>query len=397
VQSPPPASATGLKSAPPILSNLQKRAAWELFDWLGLDMVPLDYWRILAETSDPADALAELVVRNGLDPLKVRRRDLVELDAFRTIVRFICESEQLPGSILEHVGDDLFLRELFVTLDEVLELFKASSAPFRSRKFTLLVARVESLRQRPDGVTIEEASAVLEEARGLAAASWRHAAAAERYREATAALNAGWAQWGPTIDENAARQRVVDAATTAERHLLDNADCDIEEQLSAYAAAVDALQSLVHHLRERARKAADALQSLVHHLRERARKAAEEEQARRIEEKQRRDLQEERRRRQQEEARKRELDWARVGTSANKDPSQMSLDELLVFFSFAPGSRPTSSQIKGAFMVMGQRTQPRPGDANFVARNSRYRQTIDAFKYLKAAIDEAPEPRAEST
>src|SRR5437899_5115485 len=37
----PSAPATGLKSAPPILSNLQKRAAWELFDWLGLDMVPL--------------------------------------------------------------------------------------------------------------------------------------------------------------------------------------------------------------------------------------------------------------------------------------------------------------------------------------------------------------------
>src|ERR1700757_36468 len=46
VSLPPPAAAK-LKSSSPILSNLQKRAAWELFDWLGLDMVPIDYWRIL--------------------------------------------------------------------------------------------------------------------------------------------------------------------------------------------------------------------------------------------------------------------------------------------------------------------------------------------------------------
>ena len=365
----PPASAAGLKSAPPILSNLQRRAAWELFEWFGLDMIPLDYWQILAETLDPADALTEFVVHNGLDPLKVRRRDPVELEAFRTIVRFIGQSEQAPESILDHVGDDLFLRELSVTLDEVLELFKASSAPFRTRRFILLVERVESLRQRPDSVTIEEASAALEEARELAAASWRHAAAAERYRESTSELNAGWAQWRPTIDDRAARQRVVDAVTAAERLILDNEDCDIEEQLSAYVTAVDALQPLVHRLRERARR------------------AAEEEQARRIEEERRRDLQEERRRRQQEEARERELDWARLGTLPNKEPSQMSLDELLVFFSFAPGSRPTSSQVKGAFRVMAQLTQPRPEDANFAARNLRYRQTVDAFKRLKHEIE----------
>ena len=65
----------------------------------------------------------------------------------------------------------------------------------------------------------------------------------------------------------------------------------------------------------------------------------------------------------------------------------MSLDELLVFFSFAPGSRPTSSQIKGAFRVMAQLTQPRPEDANFAARNLRYRQTVDAFKRLKHEIE----------
>jgi hypothetical protein len=370
---PPPPSATRLKSALPILSILQKRAAWELFDWLGLDMVPIAYSRILGETRDPADALAKLVVRYGLDPLKVRRRDSGELEAFRTIVRLTCQLEQPPGRILEHGGDDLLLRELFVTLDEVLELFKTSPAPSRSRRFILLFARIESLQQRPGSVTIKEANAVLEEARGLAAASWRHAAAAERYREAIAELNAGWAQWGPTIDDNAARQRGFDAATAAERRLFDDADCDIEEQLAAHTAAVNALQSLIHDPQERAHA------------------AAEEERARRIEEKRRRDLQEERRRqRQQEEARKREQDRIRVGRSAtsDKEPSQMSLDELLVFFSFEPGSRPTSAQVKSAFMVMAQLTQPRPGDANFVAKNSRYRQVIDAFKTLKATMDD---------
>jgi hypothetical protein len=338
------------RSTAPILPLLQKRAAWELFDWLGLDMVPIAYWRILAETKDPADALSRLIVRNGLDPLKVRRRDARELEAFRAIVRSICQHETIlrsisehepsPGPIADHhIADDLRLREVVGTLDEVLKLFTASCATSRVRRFILLVARVDGLRQRPDSVTIEEANAALEEARGLAAASWRHAAAAERYRAAIVELDLGWADWAPTVADNAVCQRLVQAATSAERLLFDDADCDIEEQLSVYDAAVDTLQSLIHRLRERALKAA-------------------------------------------EEERARQEELPRLG----KEPSQMSLDELLVFFSFEPGSRPTSSQLKSAFLVMAQRTQPRPGDANFVAKNLRYRQAIDAFKTLKAAM-----------
>ena len=93
---------TGPRSTAPILPVLQKRAAWELFDWLGLDMIPIASWRILAEARDPAEAVSRLIVRNGLDPLKVRRRDARELEAFRAIVRSICQHETILRSIPEH-------------------------------------------------------------------------------------------------------------------------------------------------------------------------------------------------------------------------------------------------------------------------------------------------------
>jgi hypothetical protein len=124
---------------------------------------------------------------------------------------------------------------------------------------------------------------------------------------------------------------------------------------------------------------------------QRARKAAAEEESRLLEEARRKALQEEiRRQRLQEEAMERERVWAwrRAAPEAPKEPGQMSLDELLVFFNFAPGSRPTFSELKGAFMQVAQSSQPRPGDANYMAKNSRYRDAVYAFKNLKAAMND---------
>jgi len=207
----PPTRAIGLKPAPPILSVLQKRAARELFAWVGLDDVPIAYWRILAEMRDPADTLSAFIIQNGLDPLKVRQRDPGELQAFRTI----CQKEQSSGSVVEPVGDDLLFREVLASLDEVLRLFNGSSATLHIRRFVLLVARVESLRQRPEAVTIKEARAAAQEARGLSAASWRYVLAAARYRGTIAKLNIEWERWAATMFDDAVRRRLIDTAASA--------------------------------------------------------------------------------------------------------------------------------------------------------------------------------------
>jgi hypothetical protein len=174
--------------------------------------------------------------------------------------------------------------------------------------------------------------------------------AAARYRGTIAKLNFEWERWAATIFDDAVRRGLIDTAASAERILFDDANCDIEKQLATYLAAVDGLQFLVDEMRERARQSAD--------------------------EKRRKELEAESRC-QEEEART----WA-----IDKDPRQMSLDEILVLFSFVPGSRPTSSEVRNAFMRTAQLIQPRPEDANFAAKNLRYRQTIDAYKILRAAV-----------
>src|SRR5262249_13540934 len=97
-----------------------------------------------------------------------------------------------------------------------------------------------------------------------------------------------------------------------------------------------------------------------------------------------------RRRRLWEEAKQREQEqewaWRSKSTKSPKEPSDMSVDELLAFFNFAPGSRPTFSEVKGAFMVVAQSSQPRLGDTNYAAKNCRYRDAVAAFKTLKAAM-----------
>jgi hypothetical protein len=348
---------------------LQKRAAQELFDWFGLDKVPVAYWRILSELGDPVESLTQFIVRLGLDPLKVRRRDPDDIEAFRSNVLVLLQQEKSSQAAAGQVSDGPGLADVIASLDEALRLFKVSSATFRIRSFVLLAARVESLRQSPNAIESKEARTALEQARSLAEATWRHAIAAARYRGALSKLDAGWTHGSPTVEDSSTRQRLIDAALAAERSLLDNAHCNVEQQVSAYSAAVFGLQSLVHRMQERAWKSADQMR------------------VQRIQQERRREKEEViRRRHRQSETQEDDGTWAATLALIDKEPSQMSLDELLGIFSFMPGSRPTSLQVRKAFMRMAQLLQPRPGEPNFVEKNIRYRRTVYAYKTLRMAM-----------
>lgn len=64
----------------PTLATLRRRAVNELFDWLGLTVIPRQVWPILARTGDPGETIMLFARSLGCDPDRLRRRDTDEIE-----------------------------------------------------------------------------------------------------------------------------------------------------------------------------------------------------------------------------------------------------------------------------------------------------------------------------
>lgn len=63
----------------PVIEQLRRRAVNELFDWLGLVIIPRQTWPILERVGDPGAAMEQLIVSLGCDSNRVRRHDPDEI------------------------------------------------------------------------------------------------------------------------------------------------------------------------------------------------------------------------------------------------------------------------------------------------------------------------------
>lgn len=70
----------------PILLDLQRRAAAELFLWLGIEWIPGAFYAILEREPDPGRSIEIFARSLGCDAMQIRRRDPRELSRFQAIV-----------------------------------------------------------------------------------------------------------------------------------------------------------------------------------------------------------------------------------------------------------------------------------------------------------------------
>ena len=76
-------------------SELQRRAVNELFDWLGLILIPRQTWPILERVGDPGVAVERLILRLGYDPAQVRRRDTDEIARLQAAIDILVALDTL--------------------------------------------------------------------------------------------------------------------------------------------------------------------------------------------------------------------------------------------------------------------------------------------------------------
>ncbi|WP_428662192.1 J domain-containing protein [Reyranella sp.] len=361
-----------LTSEDPVLRVLRQRAALELFEWLGLDQIPMGYWTLLDRMGDPSKALMAFISNYSFDATLVRRRDAAELAAFRNFVLFVCQVEESLDLVSKrqralldrhmHYGEYATVRgllELFVALNEIGNLFERSPAPYRFAAFARHTSEIATFREIATLADLDAMKAMLEVSRRYARLTWRFRTAAERKEMLEAAAAGGWASLSQH-DQATCADLLSDLAQSRSA-LMDDADCDVPEELEKFEGRVEWLATVLDEAAKRARDAAAA------------RRAAEE-----------------RRRREGEARRQRERwkeDEGRAGPDFDgREAHGLSRDELLRIFGFPPGASPQLGALRRAFIREALKTHPVPGQPDYRERNDRFRILKDAYERLKIAL-----------
>lgn len=358
------------KASHAVLATLQRRAVWELFGWLGLDAVPLVFWRVLDRMPDPSDALCEFIRHCQLNPDPVRRRETRELELFRTLVLFICQLETSPGLVSErqrfqletlvYFGDYAranALRGVFVVLNEALEIYSATPGPRRFKVFDMLAAEIRKLQLHAIPVTLEEARGAVVESKRFAQLMWQYKAAADRRDDIQAFIRANGVSWAASMAEQQLRDGIGNRVADAERSLMDDPSCNVATALDAFALGIDQLSQMAANFARRMHGAADAAAAAEAETREKERRQKNQ-----------------------------KAEDERRARSADGNVGIMSKDDLLVFFEFEPGTRPSLRELREAFTAAASLCDPHRGGPDFAARTAHYRHVIDCFKSLKIAL-----------
>lgn len=94
----------------PVVDKLARKATNELFDWLGLTMIPNQTWAILERVGDPGATLEQLIRALGCDPLLARRRDPKEIARLELAIDVLVSLDSLrPYLSADHLSEIEYL------------------------------------------------------------------------------------------------------------------------------------------------------------------------------------------------------------------------------------------------------------------------------------------------
>jgi len=94
----------------PVIEQLRRRAVNELFEWLGIILIPRQTWPILKRVGDPGAAVEHLILALGCDPERARRRDADEIARLQAAIDILVALDILrPYLSLEHLQEIEYL------------------------------------------------------------------------------------------------------------------------------------------------------------------------------------------------------------------------------------------------------------------------------------------------
>jgi hypothetical protein len=373
----PSAEHAQFASEDPLLRASRQRAVLDLFEFLGVEQIPESYWTILERVGDPERALAAFISNSGLNVKLVQTRRATELAAFQSFVRFVCQVEKLAKVLSdqqrtlldgfmsrgEHANARRLL-ELFVTLNDAVDLFERWPGA-RFAAFAMRARRVTTLREHATLADLSEAEALLEASQYHAHLMGRFRNAEDRMERIEAVASEQWEALMPS--DQAIWFDVLSDLEQGRDALMDDPVCDVERQLEDFERSVERLSILSDELSLLGRDSAVARAS-GQRKRWKGRKARREEARRKRT-----------RRHEEHQDVRTDLD--------GREARELSRDELLSIFGFAPGMSPELSALRQAFIREAGKTLPVVGQVDYQRRNERFRLIKDAYERLKTGLD----------
>jgi hypothetical protein len=187
------------------VARLQRRAVNELFDWLGLGLVPRQIWPILELAGDPGRAVEQLVAALGCKPELVRRRDAREITRLQAAIDLLVGLDAVrPYLRRDHLQEIEYL--LFTGNYGLIERYShvvaALSAILTGREkaaslpdfavYALFIADVEGYIADPLSLEPAEADEALRLSDGFITAMETYAVLSSRVEAVIEALLGGW-------------------------------------------------------------------------------------------------------------------------------------------------------------------------------------------------------------
>jgi DnaJ-domain-containing protein 1 len=165
---------SGSRASNPTIQALQRKALYELCDWIGLKIVPNQLLPVLDAIGDPGQTLERVIAAVGCDPELIRRKDPVQIAnleiAFDLLIAIDVAGPRLNQQTLDRLRSMAFSGQFaeIKTLSRTISCL-ASILIGQSRTATLLqfaaykafLQKIESFIAYPFAVSVDDASEAL--------------------------------------------------------------------------------------------------------------------------------------------------------------------------------------------------------------------------------------------
>lgn len=241
----------------PALATIRKRIALALFDRVGLEWVPGEYWAELRATGEPIVAFTEFCRGLAVDAADIAGNKATEREALRRCVGILLDLARLPedcrGAVYRQLRDRHYdeadsLVECALAVLHVLAEADKFATRITFAAYRSFVEEVEKYRHNLFGLTLDEAIQARNVHRAFIEYQDVYDHLNEVFDEAEAWTIASWPDdaWG---HENLKlRDGILFTSETIRRDLGGRAEIDIEDQLAAFKEAYEHLLGLAKEL-----------------------------------------------------------------------------------------------------------------------------------------------------
>ena len=225
----------------PVVDALRHKATNELFDWLGLAMIPRQTWAILDKVGDPAAAIEQLIRALGCDPLAARRREPGEIARLEAAIDVLIAVDSLRRylsadqlSEIEYLlfGGDY---DAVMTYSRVVAAFSAvhigQEKAARLRRFAVyesFVQTFEGYRSDPWSLAPTDAEEALRLSDRLVTTMERYTDLYAAISEAIATMRALWPGSGAGAPEAETRDRLQWDFEAIDDRLVNDPSLDVD-------------------------------------------------------------------------------------------------------------------------------------------------------------------------